>query len=638
MPLLPCASPLRRARRAARGGRWAKAAEAYRRHLAGVPGDVAARVQLGHSLKEAGETEAAAFAYRQALSDRPGDEDLSVHLAHLEWRLGRREKAIGVLLAAIDVAGVGAARAVQALIDMGARERLPLPIQELIEAEAGDYTLARYAAWRAARAVSRAGVPPDVLAVIDARNAGSALIEVTRTGLAGVACRILGIDMYPDEPIGTAEVGESHVLLVEAGTRLAPDVIAQLHAALAATGAGAAYGDHDHWELCENGEIAFADPCLQPMADPIWFARSEVRPPCLLMTGAAAADAGWWGRLADAHMALPVRYAHVPLMLASRRVRGVPADNVPPVFFPLDLIQIVIQTRDAPGLLRACVESLRATAVHPDALDIVIVDNRSVLAETAALLAGWMAEGIARTIHYDAPFNWARANNLAAEGRAPLLLFLNNDVEIDTPGWDNALRAGLAEKEAGVLGALLLYPDRLIQHAGVIFGMGVAGSPVHEGVGHPLKSGGPAARWHHPRLAAAVTGAWLAITRTLFDAVGGFEERLPIAYNDIDFCLRCRAVGGNVVQASHIVALHHESATRGVTMSEAEVARDRADWAWLRTRWGGALDLDPAYNPNWARTGLPFDGLRHPTPQAVARWIAASGRLRPWALTADPVS
>ena len=94
-----------------------------------------------------------------------------------------------------------------------------------------------------------------------------------------------------------------------------------------------------------------------------------------------------------------------------------------------------------------------------------------------------------------------------------------------------------------------------------------------------------------------------------------------------------RAAGRLVVQASHIVALHRESATRGSVMSSAEHARDQADWAWLRAQWGAALDVDPAYNPHWLRVGQPFDGLHAPSPDAVSRWIAASARPRPWSVT-----
>ena len=218
---------------------------------------------------------------------------------------------------------------------------------------------------------------------------------------------------------------------------------------------------------------------------------------------------------------------------------------------------------------------------------------------------------------------------MEGQGSAPHLLFLNNDVEMASAGWDTALREGLATAGVGALGALLLYPDGTIQHGGVVFGVG-EGGPLHEGIGHLPDPGGPCARWRHPRMAAAVTGAWLAVSRALFNDVGGFEERLPVGYNDIDFCLRVRAAGKAVVQASHIVAIHRESATRGIVMSLEAQARDEAEWAWMRARWGAALTLDPACNPHWSRKGRPFNGLATPSDAAVARWVAASAQAWPW--------
>ncbi|MET3828483.1 GT2 family glycosyltransferase [Sphingomonas sp. PvP055] len=630
MLFLSWLSPLKRARRAARAAQWAAAVAAYRAHLARRPTDGAAWVQLSHSLKETGALEEAAAAYRTAAAHLSEQAEVWIHLAYLERRLGRREAAIAALQEALAMADGGSAA--QALIEMGARERLPSAAQQSIEAQSGDYALSRYPAWT--RAGRRPSLPlptgAQVLALIDARGADPAHVAITRETLGDIPCRVM--------TEGTALVtaaGADWLLLMEAGTRLAPDAAGQLHAAATGTGAGAAYADHDHWTAEADG-IAHHDPCFQPMADPVWFARAAVRPPVLLLRAEAAAAADDWEALVAGRMELPLRYAHVPLVLASRAepaLVDLSAPATPAAAADPAPIQIIIQTRDAPALLTACINSLRRTAAHPNTLDIVIMDNRSVLPETAALLAGWQAEGIARPIAHDEPFNWARANNLAAaRGNAPLLLFLNNDVEMETPGWDVALRDGLARPRTGAMGALLLYPDRLIQHAGVIFGMGREGGAVHEGVLHPTEPGGPAARWRHPRCASAVTGAWLAVSRTLFDAVGGFEERLPIAYNDVDFCLRIRAAGVHVVQASNIVAVHRESATRGSVMSTAEHARDRADWAWIRERWGAALDLDPAFNPNWARSGQPFDGLRRPPAEVVAQWIEASVRPDPWAV------
>lgn len=639
-------SPLQRARRAARAGKWGEAAVAYQRHLTRDARNASIWVQLGHSLKENGDLHQAATAYREAVRLLPAAEDGWIHLAHLERRLGNREAAITALERAI--AG-GSTAAITALVDMGARERLPPAVQRQIEAGAGVHAVSRYAAWRETQAVSPADPLPDggrpddapnVVAVIDARGAPMNWIAATRATLRNLPCLIFtddspeGRTSGEDGVIGNEALGAAgYLLLVAAGTRLAPGAIAVLQAAAIGTGAGAAYCDHDHWEETDEG-IVHRDPCFQPMFDPLWFARAAVRPPCLLVTAAAAEAHATWRALFDHRLALPVSYAHVPRLLASRAADAPVAPIAPPPISPArdGVIKVIVQTRDAPEMLAACIDRLRATADRPDLLNIVIIDNRSVLPRTAALLADWAERGIACTIPHDEPFNWARANNMAAAapaGDAPYLLFLNNDVEMASVGWDTLLRAGLAVEGVGALGALLLYPNNLVQHAGVVFGMGESGA-VHEGVGQ-LPTAGPADRWRHPRLAAAVTGAWLAVTRTLFDTVKGFEERLPIAYNDVDFCLRIRAAGQGVMQASHIVAVHRESATRGSVMSSAEHARDQADWAWMRARWGAALDLDPGYNPHWLRIGQPFDGLHTPPADAVARWITASAKSRPWA-------
>jgi GT2 family glycosyltransferase len=536
---------------------------------------------------------------------------------------------------------------------MGARDRLPVAIQAQIEVDEGYYAYSRYALYRGSSQgaiASDAAAIPDIaaqiVAVIDARglpdDLSPELVTITRASLAGIACLVLADDAAAAIPIGEAAL-PARLLLVEAGIRLEPDALARLVAAMEATGAVAAYCDHDHWERVFSDEpgapIIMRDPCFQPMFDPIWFRRAQVRPPCMIVATSGAGATMTWSEMFARRLSLTGPYAHIPLVLANRWSGAVLAGDPAPRFEPsIDddisktVIQVIIQTRDAPDMLERCVASLLRTARHPDRLDVLIVDNRSVLPQTAALLTQLCAQGIARVMPHDEPFNWARANNLAtAQGQAPYLLFLNNDVEMDTMGWDDALCDGLAQDGTGVMGALLLYPDHRIQHAGVVLGMRTGGA-VHEGVGQPTEGGGPTGRWLYPRLASAVTGAWLATSRALFEAVEGFEERLPVAYNDIDFCLRCRAAGQLVLQASQIVAVHRESATRGSIMSLVEHARDQADWSWLRTRWGEALDHDPAFNPNWARIGQPFDAMRAPSPQELSRWITASAQENPWAV------
>lgn len=639
-------SPLKKARQAARSEKWAEAARFYRKHLDRHPADSAAWVQLGHGLKEQGELYAALAAYRHATEEQPDHEDGWIYVARIERQLGNRDAAIETLGQGLEH-NPDAPLVIAEMLAMGQRDRLPIPVQIEIEKRDGCYSLARYGAYRASHAFqdgnTSSNTRMDVLPAIDGRAAAAELISVTLESLGNTPCLILSEASAPladlthvleESQIGAIAPTVTRLLLVEAGSRVEPTLIQRLCEAMDRTGAAAAYCDHDHWEPTATG-IAFCDPCFQPMPDPIWFKRAEVRPPCMIVAREAVGCMMRWGDLFSERMSLPATYVHVPRVLVARRA-GVSPLSAPSAALDLPVgaggIQVIVQTRDAPDMLERCIASLLRTAARPDLLDIVIMDNRSILPETAGLLRNWSEQGIARTIAHDEPFNWARANNLAVPlGQAPHLLFLNNDVEMDSAGWDIVLRDYLAQDQVGAIGALLLYPNRLIQHAGVVFGMGTGG-PVHEGVGRRSDQGGPEGRWHQPRLAVAVTGAWLATSRDLFEAVGGFEERLPVAYNDIDFCLRCREVDRLVVQASEILALHHESATRGATLSAAAYARDQAEWAWLQERWGEALKVDPAYNPHWVRTGQPFDGFGTPSNEAVARWIEASARRRPWSL------
>lgn len=654
------------------------AATIYRAYLSRHPVDPSAWVQFGHSLKEQGDYTQAAEAYRKAVAIRPQAIADWVHLAHAVFRTQGRESAIRTLeqclkdnLQAGSPTGEQIEIIVLEMIEFGARERLPIPFQVMQEEREGVYAQSRYPHYRAAAVQARqawsategnedstvADPTGAVLVAIYTGELADAIGKERLQELVDASRRTLGVCanvvLGPEQAQGALSElrlvrgagleSVRYILLLEAGCRIEPDTIKFLLRALERTGAGGGYCDHDHWQGDWQGldaQMTLSAPCLQPMRDPLWFNRHAVRPPCILVDTAAMPPAMSVSGVMACWPALSAPWVHVPLILASRSKllaelvqddsRGLPAGGGDSS--GAGSIQVVIQTRDAPELLERCVTSLLRTARYPDRLDILVVNNRSVLPRTEELLLEWTTNGTVRVMEHDECFNWARANNLAVGlGTADHILFLNNDVEMDSPGWDEALRDGLANGDVGAIGALLLYPDRRIQHAGVIFGMGTGG-PVHEGVGYHVDVPGPSGRWHHSRLAGAVTGAWLGTSRAVFDAVGGFEEHLPVAYNDIDFCLRCRASGRFVVQDSRIVAVHRESATRGSVMSADQRVRDQEDWAWMRKRWGNGLDLDPAYNPSWTRIGQPFDGLRLPDAEAVRRWIEVSARESPWSM------
>jgi hypothetical protein len=199
-----------------------------------------------------------------------------------------------------------------------------------------------------------------------------------------------------------------------------------------------------------------------------------------------------------------------------------------------------------------------------------------------------------------------------------------------TDGWDDLVRGLLQRPEVGVVGAKLLYPDGTIQHAGVLFGW--RGRAIHDGLYEERFAPGPLGRWQLRRRASAVTGAFLAIRQQDFDEVGGFDEqRLAIAYSDLDMALKIRRLGRAVIYAPEIELTHFESKSRGLThLGRESAALDEAELALMRRRWPGALETDPSVHPGWKAATLPFRLLGLPTRDAAVRHLEASAKRDPW--------
>lgn len=258
-------------------------------------------------------------------------------------------------------------------------------------------------------------------------------------------------------------------------------------------------------------------------------------------------------------------------------------------------VSVIIPTRDNPRLLRRAARSvLEETSVD---LQLIVVDNGSQGAKQRRLLLELGVDPRVSVIRHVGAFNFsALVNRGAAASRGELLVLLNDDTEATAPGWLGALLDIAAEADAGCVGALLLYPSGRIQHAGIILGIfGIAGHALRG-----LAVDAPAAR---KRLAvvhevAAVTGACLAVKRILFEAVGGFDEALPVTLNDVDFCLRLRARGHACLMAPHVRLVHHESASRGLDAAAAEAERLAHETAVFLEKWGAEALRDPYYSPH----------------------------------------
>jgi GT2 family glycosyltransferase len=246
--------------------------------------------------------------------------------------------------------------------------------------------------------------------------------------------------------------------------------------------------------------------------------------------------------------------------------------------------------------LKRCVESIQAQTDHAP-FEIIIVDNGSVEPDTLAFFRAIEQQNV-RVLAESGPFNYSRLNNRAATtARGDILVFLNNDTEIDDPGWLTEMMSHAARTEVGAVGARLWYPDGTLQHGGVVLGLGgVAGHAFpHIPRGHP----GYFNRAMLQQNCSAVTGACMAVRKAVFEELGGFDEvNLGVTFNDIDFCLRLTQRGYRVVWTPYANLIHHESASRGHQRTAEEQAEFERAVAYMQTTWGAQLMHDPFYNPN----------------------------------------
>lgn len=264
---------------------------------------------------------------------------------------------------------------------------------------------------------------------------------------------------------------------------------------------------------------------------------------------------------------------------------------------PAPRVMLIIPTRNGTELVRRCVESIVARTSYP-AYEILLVDNESDEPSAMAYFRELERSGIVRLLRFEGAFNYAALNNFAAEhASGEMLGLLNNDTEVIDGGWLSEMVAYAARPEVGAVGAKLLYPDGTIQHAGIVMGL-------HGTVGHllqrlPGESAGYCGCLAVAREVTAVTGACLLVRRSIYEEVGGLDEKnLPVTFNDIDFCLELRRRGYRNIWTPHALLYHHEGATRGPDDSPAKAARFGTEWAYMRAKWGVLLDDDPFYSPN----------------------------------------
>lgn len=269
-----------------------------------------------------------------------------------------------------------------------------------------------------------------------------------------------------------------------------------------------------------------------------------------------------------------------------------------PIPNPTPKVSVIIPTRDGGPLLKKCIVSI-IDGTDYENLEIIVVDNQSKDRETVGFLKSLSLRSNVSVLRYDFPFNYSSINNFAEErASGDVLCFLNDDVEAIEPDWLREMVSHALRPDIGAVGAKLLYADGFVQHAGVVIGIGGFASHAHRL--YPSTHTGYAGRASLVQNFSAVTGACLVMRRDVFRAVGGFdEENLPVAFNDVDLCLRVREAGYRIVWTPYAVLHHFESYSRGDDQMSAEKrARFNREKSFMLVRWNTDQLNDPYYNQN----------------------------------------
>jgi GT2 family glycosyltransferase len=273
---------------------------------------------------------------------------------------------------------------------------------------------------------------------------------------------------------------------------------------------------------------------------------------------------------------------------------------------PEPLVSIIIPTKNQCGLLKKCIDALINKTLYKN-YEILVVDNGSDEQDALCYLAEIARNSTIKVLHDPRPFNYSALNNFAVQQcKGEVLAFLNNDIEVISAEWLSEMLGHALRLEVGAVGAKLYYPNDTVQHAGVI--LGLAGFVEHVYRGLARNDVGYQKRAMLTQSYCAVTGACLMVRKSKYLEVGGFNEAdLPVAFNDIDLCLKLRTAGYRTIWSPYAELYHHESISRGADNTPEKRLRAAKEVAYMQKTWGNLMLQDPAYNPNLNLLNENFD-------------------------------
>jgi len=294
--------------------------------------------------------------------------------------------------------------------------------------------------------------------------------------------------------------------------------------------------------------------------------------------------------------------------LARRNISGKISKGIASGFYDIrydvleeEKVSIIIPTKNGSDVLKACVDSIIKKTSYSN-YEIIIADNGSDEEAIDTLYQKYQEEIGERFIVHriNIPFNFSRINNIATQSaKGKYLLFLNNDTEVINPDWMTIMVSYAQFKRVGCVGAKLYYPDKTIQHAGIIMGLGgIAGHGHHY---FPKGDLGYYGRLYLDNDYMAVTAACVMLKKADFEAVGGFDEKFVVAFNDVDLCLKVYELGRVNIWAHQATLYHYESKTRGYENTAEKIQRFEGEKKLLQEKWPEYIKHDPFYNPNLTR-------------------------------------
>lgn len=265
-------------------------------------------------------------------------------------------------------------------------------------------------------------------------------------------------------------------------------------------------------------------------------------------------------------------------------------------------ISIVIPTKDHKEILEKCIDSIINKTTYKN-YEIIVVDNNTTEMDAIEYLKLIEKNNKkVKVLHDNSEFNYSKINNDAiATLDTDYILLLNNDTEVITENWLNTMVGYASQKHVGCVGAKLIYPDETIQHGGVVLGLGGVASHVY--IGADRNDLGYFGRLCVPYDYSANTAACLMISKKKYDEVGGLEEKLKVAYNDIDFNIKILKKGYYNVFLPQVELYHYESKSRGYDTTPEKKARFKQEEAFMYDKWKKEIENDKFYNKNFSLRG-----------------------------------